>query len=213
MPSFDVALIPVRQLGLVCINILFSGNKAVASKSDQIVFVAELANGLYQVSSQFQPSVNLTYAPEISLNAFTHQNPPKSLSELEHNENIQTLNQQPLSDFESRAQLWHYRLGHVGYKAIEKLGSNRIIIINKRPVTKRDKACVPCLAGNMKETFNKKTHNRTYQLARRLHADISGILPESFRSHKYFLLIIDDASRCSWLRLMKNKETNTVFVV
>ena len=60
----------------------------------------------------------------------------------------------------------------------------------------------------MKETFLKKTENRTSKPARRLHTDISGKLPTSIRGYNYFLIVIDDASRCGWIRLLKNKSTS-----
>ncbi|KAI1005925.1 hypothetical protein K3495_g2299 [Podosphaera aphanis] len=60
----------------------------------------------------------------------------------------------------------------------------------------------------MKETFSKKTDNWTHKPARRLHADISGKLPTIVRGYNYFLIIIDDASRCGWIRLLKNKSTS-----
>ena len=60
----------------------------------------------------------------------------------------------------------------------------------------------------MKENFSKKADNRMSQPARRIHADISGKLPTSTRGYNYFLVIIDDASRCGWIRLLKNKSTS-----
>ncbi|RKF56399.1 hypothetical protein OnM2_081035 [Erysiphe neolycopersici] len=59
----------------------------------------------------------------------------------------------------------------------------------------------------MKETYSKKTVNRTLKIARRLHSDISGKLPTSLHGYNYFLIVIDDASRCGWQRLLKNKST------
>ncbi|KAI1003302.1 hypothetical protein K3495_g4899 [Podosphaera aphanis] len=59
----------------------------------------------------------------------------------------------------------------------------------------------------MKESFSKKTDKRTFQPARRLHDDLSGKLPTSIRGYNYFLIVIDDASRCGWIRLLKTKST------
>ncbi|KAI0992488.1 hypothetical protein K3495_g15697, partial [Podosphaera aphanis] len=70
-----------------------------------------------------------------------------------------------------------------------------------------ENACEACLAGKLKETYSKKTDNRTAKIARRLHADISGKLPTSMRGYNYFLIVIDDASRCGFIRLLKNKST------
>ncbi|RKF61388.1 Retrovirus-related Pol polyprotein from transposon TNT 1-94 [Erysiphe neolycopersici] len=73
--------------------------------------------------------------------------------------------------------------------------------------TKNPQYSRKCLAGNMKETYSKKTDNRSLKIVSRLHSEISGKLPSSLRGYNYFLIVIDDASRCGWLRLLKNKST------
>ncbi|KAI0999082.1 hypothetical protein K3495_g9114 [Podosphaera aphanis] len=210
VPSFSVRLISVRQLGDYGIDVLFKGSKFIATKDNSVIIYGNLIDGLYQVPSQQICSTESAQAVGVTPN-------PESSTDQSINATtsaIQTqLRPSPIEfnlDFESQAQLWHYRLGHAGYKAIERLAHQGIIKLDKRPSKIGDKACVPCLAGKMKESFNKKAHNRTHQLARRIHVDISGILPESFRGYRYFLLVVDDTSRCSWLRPMKNKETSTV---
>ncbi|KAI0992493.1 hypothetical protein K3495_g15692, partial [Podosphaera aphanis] len=102
------------------------------------------------------------------------------------------------------AELWHFRLGHASYKTISRLPE---IPEKPKTISKAENACEACLAGKMKETFSKKADNRTSKIARRLHADISGKLPTSIRGFNYFLIIIDDASRCGFIRLLKNKST------
>ncbi|KAI0994751.1 hypothetical protein K3495_g13428, partial [Podosphaera aphanis] len=213
VPKFSVRLISVRQLGNIDIDVLFKGSRAIATKGGSIVFTANLVEGLFQVSSQsnqVEDSAKIALERSNSQTSFLHNTSGiqnlTNTSHLEHHSSSHA----PSPEFASKAHLWHYRLGHAGYKAIERLGRDGIIRAEKKPVNKGDEACVPCLAGKMKESFNKKTHNRTHIPARRLHADISGILPESYRGFKYFLLVVDDASRCSWLRILKNKDTFSI---
>ena len=52
----------------------------------------------------------------------------------------------------------------------------------------------------MKAQYNKSTQVRETVKGRRLHADISGILPLSVRGFQYFLLVCDDATRTVWVR-------------
>jgi hypothetical protein len=52
-----------------------------------------------------------------------------------------------------------------------------------------------CLAGKIKESFYKKTDSRIGTKARRLYADLLGIKPLSCRDYRYFLIVIDNASR------------------
>ena len=61
----------------------------------------------------------------------------------------------------------------------------------------------------MKESFVKKTDQRKAQKLRRVHADISGIKATSIRGFKYFLLVIDDATRMTHIELMKDKSATT----
>jgi hypothetical protein len=71
--------------------------------------------------------------------------------------------------------------------------------------TSGDHACEGCLVGKIKESFNKKTDSRTTQRIRRLYYDTSGIRQMSYRGYRYFMVIIDDATRFSWVRLLKSK--------
>ena len=73
------------------------------------------------------------------------------------------------------------------------------------PLPPGDTACEPCLAGQMKEHFNKKTDNHSNIKIQRIHADISGIRPESFHGYHYFMLYIDDDTRMGWIYFMKTK--------
>ena len=57
------------------------------------------------------------------------------------------------------------------------LNSNSISLIkpkDKRKQLKGEKLYKPCLAGKMKESFNKKTDKREGKRVRRLYADLSG---------------------------------------
>jgi hypothetical protein len=45
---------------------------------------------------------------------------------------------------------------------------------DKRRLLYSEKLCKPCLAGKMKESFNKKTNKREGRRVRRLYANLSG---------------------------------------
>ncbi|KAI0994326.1 hypothetical protein K3495_g13857 [Podosphaera aphanis] len=62
----------------------------------------------------------------------------------------------------------------------------------------------------MKERFNKKTDTREHIKGRRLHADISGIQATSIEGSKYFLVVVNDATRMYWVSLLHTKETKEV---
>ncbi|KAI0991486.1 hypothetical protein K3495_g16701, partial [Podosphaera aphanis] len=129
VPKFDVALISIRQLGTIGIDVLFTKNKAVATKIDTIVFVAYLTDGLYQVSSQFQHTTESAHIAQTPLNTHNNFRPQITL------QTLLSIKQIPLEiqpEFESKAQLWHYRLGHIGYNAINRLGNCGLVQLDKR---------------------------------------------------------------------------------
>ena len=45
---------------------------------------------------------------------------------------------------------------------------------DKRKLPHNEKLCEPCLAGKIKELFNKKTNKREGKRVKRLYADLSG---------------------------------------
>jgi hypothetical protein len=97
----------------------------------------------------------------------------------------------------------------VSYKTVEKMPEHAEGI-SLRKITPAEQvagetACESCLAGRMKESFNKKTDNRAKSKLVRLHCDISGIQVESIRGYRYYLLVADDATRCTWIRYLKGK--------
>jgi len=78
------------------------------------------------------------------------------------------------------------------------LNGNSISLIkpkDKRKQLKGEKLYEPCLAGKMKESFNKKTDKREGRRVRRLYADLSRYHLASVRGFRYFLVISCDASR------------------
>ncbi|SRR6266480_6325767 len=80
-----------------------------------------------------------------------------------------------------------------------------IKLLKMPPSPPGDTACKGCLAGQMKEHFNKKTDTCLKVKIQRIHADISGIRPESFQGYKYFMLYMDNDTRMCWVYLMKIK--------
>ena len=66
---------------------------------------------------------------------------------------------------------------------------------DKRRLLYSKKLCEPCLAGKIKESFNKKTDKREGKRVRRLYADLFGYYLAFVRGFRYFLVVSCDASR------------------
>ncbi|KAI0995703.1 hypothetical protein K3495_g12479 [Podosphaera aphanis] len=188
----DIKLISVGALAKDGINVTFDNCTATARRKT-VIFKAPLCDELYQLIDE---SLHVQPCPKSQQSLSAHQSGSTAKIPIP----IDEMPRVPTHD----AELWHFRLAHASYKTIARLPN-----IPKKPKATRkgENACEACLAGKMKETFSKKADDRMSQPARRLHADISGRLPTSIRGYNYFLVIIDDASRCGWIRLLKNKST------
>jgi hypothetical protein len=93
----------------------------------------------------------------------------------------------------------HRRLGHVSYKRIKQLlEGNSVSLIklkDKRRLLYSKKLYKPCLAGKIKESFNKKTNKREGKRVKRLYADLFRYYLAFVRGFRYFLVVSCDASR------------------
>ena len=78
------------------------------------------------------------------------------------------------------------------------LDSNSVGLIklkDKRKLPYSEKLCELCLAGKMKESFNKKTNKREGKRVRRLYADLSRYYLAFIQGFKYFLVVSCNISR------------------
>jgi len=130
-------------------------------------------------------------------------------------ENFSTESVGPLSCINSISSnisvqdVWHHRLGHPSpwcYKVLQKSHCNIPPFINK--------PCDTCHLSKQKHLpFSTSTTviESTFDL---IHVDIWGpCATPSIQGHKYFLTIVDEKSKFSWLKLMKSKsETRHILV-
>jgi len=93
----------------------------------------------------------------------------------------------------------HYRLGHVSYKRIKQLLEGNFISLiklkDKRRLLYSKKLYKPCLAGKIKELFNKKIDKREGKRVRRLYANLFKYYLAFVRGFRYFLVVLCDTSR------------------
>jgi len=106
--------------------------------------------------------------------------------------------------------MWHRRLGHASLQRLDVISDSLGITKHKN---KGSDYCHVChLAKQRKLSFpsQNKVCNEIFNL---LHIDIWGpISVETVDGYKYFLTIMDDHSRATWIYLLRNKsEVLTVF--
>ncbi|GKE19142.1 retrotransposon protein, putative, ty1-copia subclass [Tanacetum coccineum] len=109
--------------------------------------------------------------------------------------------------------LWHYRLGHISKKRIEKLQQDGLL---NSIDTKSFEKCVSCLSGKMVRKPYSHQVKRDKDLLRLIHTDVCGPFRiVSRQGASYFLTVTDNFSRYSYVYLLKHKykvfETFKVF--
>jgi transposase InsO family protein len=106
-------------------------------------------------------------------------------------------------------RLWHERLRHGNYKAIDRLatGAARGIAFTKETEEILEKPCEGCIFGKMtRGRFSARSdHNKAKQPLERVYADVCGPFPHVALTSgaKYFLLFIDEYSRYIWVYFLK----------
>jgi hypothetical protein len=185
-PQFSCRLVSTAILNDDGIVVTLENRNVRATSGPNIVFTGSGRQGLYYINLRTDSALAMT----------------STVSSTDIGSGILPITQ-------SLRELWHNRLGHVSYKTLEKMPEHAEGI-SFRKITSAEQAtgeiaCESCLAGCMKESFSKKTDSRAKGKLVRLHCDISGIQVESIRGYRYYLLVTDDATRCTWIRYLKGK--------
>ncbi|GJU29969.1 retrovirus-related pol polyprotein from transposon TNT 1-94 [Tanacetum coccineum] len=111
-----------------------------------------------------------------------------------------------LATIDDNSTLWHRRLGHANMRLIQSLASKELV--RNIPKLKFDQHfCDACKIGKQAHASHKaKNVVSTTKCLELLHMDLFG--PSAVRSYggnRYTLVIVDDYSRYTWTRFLKNK--------
>jgi transposase InsO family protein len=112
-----------------------------------------------------------------------------------------------LIDKTNMGLLWHHRLAHVGMKNLHKLLKGEHILGLTNAHFEKDRICSACQAGKQVGVHhshkNIMTIDRSLEL---LHMDLFGpIAYISIGGSKYYLVIVDDYSRFTWVFFLQEK--------
>ncbi|GJS22248.1 retrovirus-related pol polyprotein from transposon TNT 1-94 [Tanacetum coccineum] len=111
-----------------------------------------------------------------------------------------------LATINENSTLWHRRLGHANMRHIQSLASKKLV--RNLPKFKFDQHfCDACKIGKQAHASHKaKNIVSTTRCLELLHMDLFG--PSAVRSYggnRYTLVIVDDYSRYTWTRFLKDK--------
>jgi hypothetical protein len=103
--------------------------------------------------------------------------------------------------------LWHRRLGHLNFDHLIKLKNIEAVKDLPRISKPQDYVCKPCQVGKLTRTqFKSKSSTSIEKPLQLVHMDLCGpSRQEGTGKENYFMLIIDDYSRLTWVAFLKEK--------
>jgi transposase InsO family protein len=103
--------------------------------------------------------------------------------------------------------LWHHRLAHVGMKNLHKLLKGEHILGLTNIHFEKDRVCSACQAGKQVGAHHPHKNIMTTDMPLELlHMDLFGTIAYiSIAGSKYYLVIVDDYSRFTWVFFLQEK--------
>ncbi|KAJ4714843.1 Retrovirus-related Pol polyprotein from transposon TNT 1-94 [Melia azedarach] len=106
-------------------------------------------------------------------------------------------------DKDNMTKLWHMRLGHMSAREMQILSKWDLLCGHK---VKDLEFCEHCIFGKLHRSKFPKAIHRTKGTLDYIHSDCWGpSRVESLGGHRYFVSMIDDFSRMTWVFIMKHK--------
>nr|GEW89681.1 hypothetical protein [Tanacetum cinerariifolium] len=115
----------------------------------------------------------------------------------------------------TKSSLWHRRLSHLNFGAINHLTRQGLVRGLPKLKFKKDHLYYACAMGKSK----KKSHKPKSEYTNReklylLHMDLCGPMRvESVNRKKYILVIVDDYSRFTWVKCLRSKDEASDFII
>nr|GEX45837.1 putative ribonuclease H-like domain-containing protein [Tanacetum cinerariifolium] len=112
------------------------------------------------------------------------------------------------------SNLWHRRLVHINFKTMNKLVKGNLIRGLPSKVFENDNTCVACKKGKQHRASCKtKPVSFIDEPLFRLHMDLFGpTFVKSLNKKSYFLVVIDDYSRLTWVFFLATKDETSLIL-
>ena len=110
-----------------------------------------------------------------------------------------------IKEEESEAWFWHKRFCHQSFYTLQEMIRGNLV--KGLPQFRNpNEVCAHCISGKHSRASFLPSSYRALSVLELLHMDICGpISPQTIGGKRYFLLIVDDYSRCMWVALLKEK--------
>jgi transposase InsO family protein len=102
--------------------------------------------------------------------------------------------------------LWHRRMGHINFDNLVKINKKQGVRDLPLIVKPSDPICKHCQHGNQTRVTFKTNEHSTSNPLQLIHIDLCGpTRTKILQGENYFMLLIDDYTRMTWVSFLKNK--------
>ncbi|GJQ90572.1 retrovirus-related pol polyprotein from transposon TNT 1-94 [Tanacetum coccineum] len=117
--------------------------------------------------------------------------------------------------FKTKSWLWHRRLSHLNFGAINHLAKHGLIRGLPKLKFEKDHLCSACALGkSTKKPHKPKSEDTNQEKLYLLHMDLCGPMRvASVNGKKYILVIVDDYSRFTWVKCLRSKDEAPAFII
>nr|GEZ82625.1 retrovirus-related Pol polyprotein from transposon TNT 1-94 [Tanacetum cinerariifolium] len=118
-------------------------------------------------------------------------------------------------DSKTKSWLWHRRLSHLNFGAINHLARQGLVRGLPKLKFKKGHLCSACAMGKSKKKLHKpKSEDTNQEKLYRLHMDFCGPMRvKSVNGKKYILVIVDDYSRFTCVKCLRSKDEAPDFII
>nr|GEU60778.1 reverse transcriptase domain-containing protein [Tanacetum cinerariifolium] len=115
----------------------------------------------------------------------------------------------------TKSWLWHRRLSHLNFGAINHLARQGLVQGLPKLKFKKDHLCSVCVIGKSKKKSHKsKSEDTNQEKLYLMHMDIYDPMHvKSVNGKKYILVIVDDYSRFTWVKCLRSKDEAPDFII
>ncbi|GJU24024.1 retrovirus-related pol polyprotein from transposon TNT 1-94 [Tanacetum coccineum] len=108
----------------------------------------------------------------------------------------------------TKSWLWHLGLSHLNFGTLNKLAKDGLARGIPKLKFKKDHLCSACALGKSKKSSHQpKAEDTNQEKLYLLHMDLCGPMRmESINGKEYILVIVDDYSRFTWVKILRSKD-------
>ena len=207
----DGKTVEALGIGNVAMQMLFDESIPKRATLYQVLYVPKLACNLFSVRAAVAKGNSVKFGPSRCWIRDANGK-LKGMGILA--DKLYQLNCQPLpteyaavATEQCNTDLWHQRFGHVNEQQLQDAVHHDMVTGAKVPRKVKLGFCQSCVEGKMhRMAFKPVGEIRSTRRLELVHSDVCGPMPtESIGGCKYFVMFIDDFSRCCNVYFMKRK--------